>query len=90
MRALTQRDALRAAKTHPIKPDMLGARVVAVLGSLIGGVAGPGHQLSRAAARLPVVESRGVKAGKLLGTRRGSVRGRCLGWVGWMWSAGEA
>ena len=35
VRALTRRDALRAAKTHPIKPDMLGARVVGVLGPLV-------------------------------------------------------
>ena len=35
VRALTRRDALRAAKTHPVMPDMLGAHVVAVLGPLV-------------------------------------------------------
>ena len=35
MHALKRGSALRGAKTRPITPDMLGARVVAVLGSLI-------------------------------------------------------
>ena len=30
--ALTRRDALRGAETHPVTPDTLGTRVVAVLG----------------------------------------------------------
>ena len=34
--------ALRAARTHPITPDMLGARVVGVLGSLIVAVGSQG------------------------------------------------
>ena len=42
VRTLTRRDALRAAKTHPITPDMLGARVVGVLGSLIVAVGSQG------------------------------------------------
>ena len=42
VRALTRRDALRAARTHPITPDMLGARVVGVLGSLIVAVGSQG------------------------------------------------
>ena len=38
VRALTRRDALRGAETHPVTPDTLGTRVVAVLGSLIVAV----------------------------------------------------
>ena len=38
VRALTRRDAVRGAETHPVTHDALGARVNGVLGSLIVAV----------------------------------------------------
>ena len=58
VRALAFGDALRDAETHPVTPDTLGARVVAVLGPLVSrwpprGVASSGTRESNRSLSAP-------------------------------------
>ena len=55
VRTLAFGDALRATKTHPITPDTLGARVVAVLGPLVSRRPPRGGGIQRNAPIEPLV-----------------------------------